>query len=140
MVNRAGTPQCSDPRADGFVRLLRAECACLHAGFRITSVGSSPDQIAVVMSLAPGYAAEAPQETLRTSNFPANHIKVSLAARLDRSWSAISCVIFPWQEGLIIEQSSPQYLLHANFSAVTHGVAAWLQCMLCNMLWRMIQK
>ncbi|KAK9804096.1 hypothetical protein WJX73_007044 [Symbiochloris irregularis] len=44
-------------------------------GYRITSVGASPDQIAVVMSLAPGYAAEAPQETLRTSTFPATHIK-----------------------------------------------------------------
>ena len=53
------------------------------AGFRITAVGATPDQTAVVLS-APRRAADAHevQETLRTSAFPGEHVKAKWAGDL----------------------------------------------------------
>ena len=48
------------------------------AGHRITVVACSPDQTAVALTQGAAFAnrEECPQETLRTSGFPARHIKV----------------------------------------------------------------
>ena len=52
--------------------------SCLSAGYRITVAAASPDQTAITLTQGAAFANrfESPQETLRTSSFPARHIKV----------------------------------------------------------------
>ena len=48
------------------------------AGFRVTACAATPDQAAFVLSIpGPKRPADETQETLRTSQFPSAHIKVS---------------------------------------------------------------
>ena len=76
---------CSTPLADVMGALVRGNppyrliCGG-GAGYRITSVACSPDQTAVVLTTG-AFAGkqEAPQETLRTTSFPAHHIKACQA-------------------------------------------------------------
>ncbi|TVT99896.1 hypothetical protein EJB05_54708, partial [Eragrostis curvula] len=48
------------------------------AGYRITSTAATPDQAAFILSMKKKKQFEETQETLRTSTFPVNHVKVHL--------------------------------------------------------------
>ncbi|KAG6536733.1 hypothetical protein ZIOFF_001800 [Zingiber officinale] len=45
-------------------------------GYRITSTAATPDQAALILSIPKRKMMDETQETLRTSSFPSNHVKV----------------------------------------------------------------
>jgi hypothetical protein len=45
-------------------------------GYRITSTAATPDQTAFILSTPKKKPLDETQETLRTSAFPSNHVKV----------------------------------------------------------------
>ena len=49
------------------------------AGYRITACGATDDQCAFVLSQPRKILPDETQETLRTSQFPSQHVKVKLA-------------------------------------------------------------
>jgi hypothetical protein len=47
-----------------------------ETGYRITSSAGTPDQAAFILSIPKRKPVDETQETLRTSAFPSNHVKV----------------------------------------------------------------
>lgn len=47
-----------------------------ESGYRITSTAATPDQAAFILSIPKRKLQDETQETLRTSAFPSNHVKV----------------------------------------------------------------
>lgn len=52
-------------------------------GFRITSTAATTDQAALILSIPRRRLVDETQETLRTSQFPSTHVKVSRTAKKD---------------------------------------------------------
>lgn len=48
-----------------------------ESGYRITSAAATPDQAAFILSIPKRKVPDETQETLRTSAFPSNHVKVN---------------------------------------------------------------
>ncbi|RWW23294.1 hypothetical protein BHE74_00028263 [Ensete ventricosum] len=48
-----------------------------ESGYRITSTAATPDQAAFILSIPKRKLMDETQETLRTSTFPSNHVKVT---------------------------------------------------------------
>lgn len=46
-------------------------------GYRITATAATPDQAAFILSIPKRKQTDETQETLRTSAFPSNHVKVT---------------------------------------------------------------
>jgi hypothetical protein len=46
-------------------------------GYRITATAATPDQAALILSIPKKKLNDETQETLRTSAFPSNHVKVT---------------------------------------------------------------
>jgi hypothetical protein len=46
-------------------------------GYRITATAATPDQAALILSIPKKKQTDGTQETLRTSAFPSNHVKVT---------------------------------------------------------------
>lgn len=51
------------------------------SGYRITSTAATWDQAALILSVPRRKPGDETQETLRTSQFPSTHVKVSLSYR-----------------------------------------------------------
>lgn len=62
-------------------------------GYRITSMAATSDQAALILSVPKRKLGDETQETLRTSTFPSNHVKVVVMNLFDLM-STVACYIF----------------------------------------------
>lgn len=58
-------------------------------GYRITSTAATPDQAAFILSIPKRKLMDETQETLRTSAFPSNHVKVRLSSHNLLTWLVV---------------------------------------------------
>lgn len=62
-------------------------------GYRITSTAATWDQTALILSVPRRKPGDETQETLRTSQFPSTHVKVSLLDKTTTSGQLIHSVL-----------------------------------------------
>ena len=101
-----------------------------ETGYRITSTAATPDQAAFILSIPKRKPMDETQETLRTSAFPSNHVKVYIFASMIHPFSdPIFYSLLSLGQSNIGKKKQEKWVKNLYISSMCYGrTVCWQLC------------